>query len=74
MQCFYYADAAGLLIDQVQFLCCDSFKKARATAKKNRELWLEMRFLFRYILLDNWEFLYTTIAESPLSEVSIDTS
>ena len=59
---------------QAQALCCVLFKKARATAKANRELWLEMRFLFRYILLDSWEHLYITIAESPLSEESIDTS
>ena len=64
----------AFLIDQAQALCCTFFKKARAMAKANRELWQEMRVLFRYILLDSWEYLYTTIAESPLSEESIDTS
>ena len=64
----------AFLIDQIRFLCCPLFNAARNMAKANRELWQEIRFLFKYILLQSWESLYTTIAESPLSEQSIDTS
>lgn len=64
----------AFLIDQVQFLCCALFNKAKATAGTYRDLWSEMRFLFRHVVFESWELFYTTIAESPLSEKNIDSS
>ncbi len=64
----------AFLMDQVQFLCCALFNKAKATAGTYRDLWGEMAVLFRYCVWESWEFLYTTIAEATSSGKSIDTS
>lgn len=56
----------AFLVDQVQALCSDLFRKARAKAHGNRELWLRMRTLFMYMDWSSWENLFTVIAKEPL--------
>ncbi len=52
----------AFLVDQAQALCSDLFRKARAKAGANRELWLQMRWLFHWMEIPDWETFYRTLS------------
>ena len=52
----------AFLIDQVQEVCCSLFQQCKKKAGTKRELWENMRALFKYIRLVSWERLYLIIA------------
>jgi hypothetical protein len=64
----------AFLIDQAQALCCHLFRAAKKVARTNRELWQEMRTLFKYFIWDSWEVFYTAIANVPSLEMRLDTT
>jgi hypothetical protein len=51
----------AFLIDQVQQLCCKVYQRARVKRKTLYSLFENVRVLFRYVVWDSWEKLYTTI-------------
>lgn len=58
----------AFLIDQVQEVCCDFYKKCRKALHTYRELWENMRVLFRRISLGSWENFYLMLVdERPLN-------
>jgi hypothetical protein len=52
----------AFLIDQVQELSCDLFKKARAKFKSRTSLWEKMHNLFTSYYVNTWEDLFLSIA------------
>jgi len=53
----------AFLIDQIQEICCSLYKKCRLALYTYRNLWEEMRVLFRRLYLLNWENFYAILAE-----------
>lgn len=53
----------AFLIDQIQELCCPLYKKCRKHLRTYRNLWEEMRVLFRRFILQDWENFYLVLAE-----------
>lgn len=53
----------AFLIDQVQEVCCSLFQQCKKKAGTNRELWENMRTLFKFVRLGSWEKFYSIIAE-----------
>ena len=51
----------AFLIDQVQFICCQVFRKCKEKVFTFRNLWEEMRAIFRVINLTNWENFYSIL-------------
>ena len=64
----------SFLIDQTQALCCYLFRAARKTARTNRDLWYEMRTLFKYFIWNSWDDFYTTIANAHSLGIQLNTS
>jgi len=60
----------AFLIDQVQELCCTLYQKCRKALHTYRDLWENMRVLFRHFRLDNWEKFYLILAK----EIGFDSS
>ena len=52
----------AFFIDQVQELCCQLFKAARAKFKSRTSLWEKMRGMFKEYLIDSWGDLLKAIA------------
>lgn len=58
----------AFLIDQVQEVCCSLYRKCRKALHTYRELWEDMRVLFRRIGLGGWENFYLMLVdEKPLN-------
>lgn len=53
----------AFLIDQIQEICCPLFRRCRAVLHTYRELWENMRVLFRRINLFSWENFYAILAD-----------
>ncbi len=64
----------SFLIDQTQMLCCPLFQAAKKSAQTFRDLWYEMRTLFRYAFWETWESFYHTIAHASMVELKLNTS
>jgi len=64
----------SFLIDQTQMLCCPLFQAAKKSARTYRDLWYEMRTLFRYALWETWESFYHTIAHASSIQLKLNTS
>lgn len=60
----------AFLIDQVQEACCSIFRKCKQCTGTYRNLWEEMRFLFKRVRLSNWETFYSIL----MGEKTLDTS
>jgi hypothetical protein len=52
----------AFLIDQIQEVCCQLFRRCKQRAGTYRNLWDEMRILFKYIKLFSWENFYSILA------------
>jgi len=52
----------AFFIDQIQELCCQLFKAARAKFKSRTSLWETMRGMFKEFLIHSWDDLFNTIA------------
>jgi hypothetical protein len=52
----------AFFIDQVQELCCQLFKAARAKFKSRTSLWEKIRGIFKEYLIDSWDDLLKAIA------------
>jgi hypothetical protein len=48
----------AFLLDQVQELCCTLYKRCRTHIGTYRELWQDMRALFKRFILGDWESFY----------------
>ncbi len=64
----------SFLIYQTQMLCCPLFQAAKKSAQTFRDLWYEMRTLFRYALWETWESFYHTIAHASAVELKLNIS
>jgi hypothetical protein len=53
----------AFLVDQIQELCCTLFQKCRTALHTYRNLWEEMRVLFRRVRFDDWESFYLLLAD-----------
>jgi hypothetical protein len=53
----------AFLLDQVQELCCTLYKRCRIHLGTYRELWQDMRTLFKRFILDDWESFYLILLE-----------
>lgn len=64
----------AFLIDQVQQLACPLFQAAWKVSGPKRELWENIRSIFRYVPVDSMEMLYRVIVAGPqnLRPVSFD--
>ncbi len=51
----------AFLIDQVQQLCCKLYQEARKKLGALRELFLQKRMLFQWVVWENWQDMYKTI-------------
>lgn len=60
----------AFLIDQIQDVCCGLFKKCRKIAGTNRNLWENMRSLFRYVRFPDWETFYQVIAKEKMLDTT----
>jgi hypothetical protein len=60
----------AFLIDQIQELCCTLFQRCRRKLSTYRNLWEDMRALFRLVRLCDWENLYLVL----LKEKTLNTS
>lgn len=60
----------AFLIDQVQEISCSLFQRCKKQAGTYRNLWDEMRILFKYVLLSDWENFYSILA----NEKQLDSS
>lgn len=52
----------AFFIDQVQELCCQLFKAARAKFKSRTSLWEKMRGMFKEYMIGSWDDLFNAIA------------
>jgi hypothetical protein len=52
----------AFLIDQVQEICCSLFQRCRKRAGTYRNLWEEMKTLFKLVRLRSWENFYQILA------------
>ena len=64
----------AFLMDQIQQLCCDRFKKALKQLKRKSNLWEKMRSLFFNFLIDSWDHLMQALAEEHKVRLVFDTS
>ena len=53
----------AFLLDQVQELCCALYKRCRIHLGTYRELWQDMRALFKRFILGDWESFYLILLE-----------
>ena len=53
----------AFLIDQVQEICCSLFQQCRKLAGTYRNLWEDMRVLFRFVKLGDWESFYLMLSK-----------
>lgn len=60
----------AFLVDQIQEVCCPLFQRCRRRLGTYRNLWEEMRVLFRRVPLRNWENFYRLL----VGEIHLDTS
>jgi hypothetical protein len=60
----------AFLIDQIQEVCCPLFRKCRAALHTYRELWENMRVLFRRVVLGSWEKFYLILADERVLNTS----
>lgn len=60
----------AFLIDQVQEVCCELFKRCKKFAGTYRNLWENMRTLFRYVRLPDWETFYQVIIKEKILDTS----
>ncbi len=60
----------AFLVDQVQEISCSLFQRCRKFARTYYNLWINMRTLFQYVRLIDWENFYLMICK----EKSLDTS
>jgi hypothetical protein len=60
----------AFLIDQLQLICCESYQKAKSTARTFSSFWEKMRTFFCYVELKDWERFFNLISR----KVSLDTS
>jgi hypothetical protein len=51
------------LIDQVQEICCSLFQQCRKYAGTYRNLWEDMRALFKFVRLGDWENFYLMLSK-----------
>lgn len=56
----------SFLIDQAQILCCQLFCAAKKKATTFRDLWHEMRILFKYFIWNTWHDFYMSIANAKI--------
>jgi len=60
----------AFLVDQIQELCCELFRKARAVFRTRIGLWSRMKSLFTEYIIASWDDLFNAIAygrkEAPL--------
>jgi hypothetical protein len=52
----------AFFVDQVQELCCELFKKARAKFRTRIGLWSKMKSLFQEYVIASWDDLFNAIA------------
>jgi len=58
----------SFLIDQVQEICCSLFQQCRKFARIYYNLWANMRTLFHFVKLGNWENFYLMLSkQKPLN-------
>lgn len=57
----------AFLTDQVQQLCCPLFNAAWKRSGPKRDLWENMRSIFRYVPVESMEMLYRVIVAGPQS-------
>ncbi len=60
----------AFLIDQVQEVCCELYKKCKKKAGTYRNLWENMRTLFTYVRFADWETFYQVIAKEKMLDSS----
>ena len=53
----------SFLIDQVQEICCSLFQQCRKFARTYYNLWANMRTLFHFVKLGNWENFYLMLSK-----------
>ncbi len=51
----------AFLIDQVQQLCCELYKRARKRSGALKEFFLQKRMLFQWAVWRNWHDMHETI-------------
>ena len=51
----------AFLINQIEQLACKFFQQALEAKKSKKALWLGIRGLFDWFVIDNWEDVYTVI-------------
>ena len=64
----------AFLIDQIQQLSCDTFKKALKRLKRKSNLWEKMRGIFSNIFVDSWDHLMRALANGLKAKLIFDTS
>jgi hypothetical protein len=60
----------SFLIDQIQEICCCLFKQCKAALHTYRELWENMRVLFRRVNLLSWERFYAILSDEKILNTS----
>jgi hypothetical protein len=60
----------AFLIDQIQEICCSLFQKCKLALHTYRELWENMRVLFRRVNLISWENFYVLLADEGVLNTS----
>lgn len=56
------------LIDQIQEICCEVYRRCRIYTRTYYNLWHAMQTLFHYVVFSTWEDFYMTILkEKPLN-------
>jgi hypothetical protein len=60
----------AFLIDQIQEICCPLFRKCKSVLCTYRELWENMRVLFRRINLLSWDNFYAILANEGILNTS----
>jgi len=53
----------AFLIDQVQEICCSLFQRCKKRVGTYRDLWQNMRTLFQYVKMSDWESFYLIIVK-----------
>ena len=53
----------AFLIDQVQEICCSLFQRCKKRVGTYRDLWQNMRTLFQYVEMSDWESFYLIIVK-----------
>ena len=60
----------AFLIDQIQEICCSLYQRCRKALYTYRELWENMRVLFRRVCLKSWEMFYLILADEKVFNTS----